>query len=80
MKEIQYRRDLPDGTRQYFSRHMEKPDERQKYFDDMIRRQNGELKEPLEFFFFGREQSYPNRIMDRIDEDYILHYVCSRRT
>lgn len=75
MGKLQYRRDLPDGTRQYFSECM-KPDDTQRYFDDMLylgREREG--NRALEFLFFGRERSYPNRILRRRGEDYILHYV-----
>ena len=75
MGKRQYRRDFPDGTRQYFSECM-KPDDSQRYFDDMLSMdQEWEENQPLEFLFFGRERSYPNRILHRQSEDYILHYV-----
>lgn len=76
MKKSHYRRDLPDGSVQYFSDPLKKPDTEQKYFDDIIeRRQEDEGGELLTFLRFGREQSYPNRVLDRVCKDYILHYV-----
>lgn len=75
MEQMSYQRDLPDGSRQVFSGRME-PDHTQRYFDDML--QNGTREEPeapLEFLVFGKEQSYPNRILHRTTHDYILHYV-----
>lgn len=71
-----YRRDLPDGTKQYFAQHMERPDATQRYFDDMFKnRQSGQGGEVLELLTFGREQSYPHRVLERTSEEYILHYV-----
>lgn len=75
MANISYRRDFPDGSCQYFLNGME-PDRTQRYFDDML--QTGlQSKEqsPLEFLFFGKEQSYPNRVLNRTTQNYILHYV-----
>ena len=34
-----------------------------------------EPDEPLSFLIFGKEQSYPHRVLHRTSEDYILHYV-----
>lgn len=80
MEKSYYRRDLPDGSTQYFSHRLEKPDEDQKYFDDIIEQQEEDRRgESLEFLHFGREQSYPNRVLNRVCKDYILHYVTRGR-
>ena len=80
MEKTHYRRDLPDGSVQYFSDRLERPDERQRYFDDIIERQDeGERNETLEFLKFGKERSYPNRVLNRVCKDYILHYVTGGR-
>lgn len=71
-----YKRDLPDGTRLYFSDRLERPDQTQRYFDDMLwNHWDTEPNEPLSFLIFGKEQSYPHRVLNRTSEDYILHYV-----
>ncbi len=75
MEKSRYRRDLPDGSRQYFHDRIERPDAEQIYFDDMISGNQSDGQEPLEFLFFGREQSYPRRSLRRNSDAYILHYV-----
>lgn len=80
MSKLPYRRDLPDGTKQYSKAHMERPDPTHRYFDDMFR--NGSEQgdaEPLELLIFGREQSYPHRVLERTIDHYILHYVTEGR-
>ena len=73
VKGIQYRRDLPGDTKQYFQDKIERPDAGEPYFDDLlINQQRGAS---LECLFFGREQSYPNRALNRSCDDFILHYV-----
>ena len=80
MPKPSYRRDLPDGTRQYSSEHMERPDATQRYFDDMFKnRDSAQGGEALELLVFGREQSYPHRVLERTSEEYILHYVTEGR-
>ncbi len=76
MPKLPYKRDLPDGTRLYFSSPPERPDGTQRYFDDMLwNTWETEPNEPLSFLIFGKEQSYPHRVLHRTSEDYILHYV-----
>ena len=71
-----YKRDLPDGTHLYCSDPLERPDQTQRYFDDMLWNYwETEPNEPLSFLIFGREQSYPHRVLHRTSKDYILHYV-----
>ena len=80
MSKPPYKRDLPDGTHLYFSDRLERPDETQRYFDDMLwNRWESEPDEPLSFLIFGKEQSYPRRVLKRVSEDYILHYVTDGR-
>ena len=70
-----YMRALPDGVRRQFDAPPEKP-VGERYFDDFlaVRREDAPA-EPLEFYFFGKEQSYPERALNRIVDSYILHYV-----
>ncbi|MBQ9086516.1 MAG: AraC family transcriptional regulator [Clostridia bacterium] len=76
MGRLRYLRDLPDGSRQYFLHRMEPLESGQPYFDDQIQQIDGEPTQvPLEFLFFGKEQSYPNRVLKRKTNEYILHYV-----
>lgn len=76
MPKLSYLRDLPDGTRQCSEKHMERPDSTQRYFDDMFKnRSNLQGGEGLELFTFGREQSYPHRVLERTSDHYMLHYV-----
>ena len=76
MGRLRYVRDLPDGSRQYFSHRLEPLGAEHPYFDDVIQQVGEEpARVPLEFFFFGKEQSYPNRVLNRKTDDYILHYV-----
>ena len=76
MPKTYYRRDLPDGSIQYFDGRIEKPDAQQVYFDDIVGnypdKKNGN---DLEFVLFGKEHSYPNRELERKCNTYILHYV-----
>lgn len=70
-----YVRDLPDGTRRNFDTPPAGPPD-VRYYDDFITVKKRERSsEPLEFYFFGKERSYPDRILNRIVDSYILHYV-----
>ena len=73
MNQIQYRRDLPDGSKQIFEEPLSRPGADQLYYDDMI--SNHDHGAPLELLHFGKEQSYPNRELNREGDAYILHYV-----
>ena len=80
MGKIQYIRELPDASRQYFSHRLQPLGEDHPYFDDWIKSDSEESEgESLEFFYFGKEQSYPNRVLKRKIECYILHYVTGGR-
>lgn len=80
MQKPPYKRDLPDGTRLHFSSPLERPDKTQRYFDDMLWNYwEREPDEPLSFLIFGKEHSYPHRVLNRIGKDYILHYVTAGR-
>ena len=73
MDRIRYQRDFFNGPRQIFEGRLERPSEDQRYYDDMIANQGQDA--PLEFLYFGKEQSYPNREFNRTCSVYILHYV-----
>ena len=73
MDQIRYQRDVFDGPRQVFKDRLERPAEDQIYYDDMI--SNRGQGAPLEFLYFGKEQSYPNREFNRTGLTYMLHYV-----
>ena len=77
MKPFNYRRDLPDGSKQYFADRIERPSSDQLYYDDVLSKPpRSEESGGLEFLFFGKEQSYPNRaIVHRKTKEYMLHYV-----
>ena len=77
MKHLTYRRDLPDGSKQYFEDRIERPSSDQLYYDDVLSKPpRSEESGGLEFLFFGKEQSYPNRaIVHRKTKEYMLHYV-----
>ncbi len=72
---LTFRRDLPDGSQQYFEHYVERPPADQLYYDDLIHNDEGEDGAGLEFQFFGKERSYPNRIMHHHSQNYILHYI-----
>ncbi len=73
MSQIQYWRDVFDGTRRIFQGRLERPAEDQRYYDDAV--SGREQDAPLSFLYFGKEQSYPNREHNRSCPAYILHYV-----
>ncbi len=77
MEKPKYRRDLPDGSKQYFEDRIERPHSDQLYYDDVLSKPpRSEESGGLEFLFFGKEQSYPNRvILHRNTREYMLHYV-----
>lgn len=77
MEKPKYRRDLPDGSKQYFVDRIERPPSDQLYYDDILSKPpRSEASGGLEFLFFGKEQSYPNRaILHRTTNEYMLHYV-----
>ncbi len=79
MKPSNYRRDLPDGSKQYFKDRIERPESDQLYYDDILTKPpKAEGSGGLDFLAFGKEQSYPNRLVSRNqNQDYILHYVTS---
>ncbi len=70
-----YRRDLPDGSSHYFSKHIERPPAEQLYFDDILVTGEKDHLQALKVLYFGKEQSYPNRVLNRFSDQYILHYV-----
>jgi len=73
---VKYKRDHPDGSGEIFENVIERPSEKQRYFDDMILNSDHTEGNPLEFYRFGKEQSYPLRTVRHINEDrFILHYV-----
>ncbi len=73
MSQIQYWRDMFDGTRQIFEDRLEPPGADQLYYDDAISNRGQDVS--LSFLYFGKEQSYPNREFNRTTTEYILHYV-----
>lgn len=77
VKPTTFCRDLPDGSKQYFEDRIERPSSDQLYYDDILSKPpRSEESGGLEFLFFGKEQSYPNRaILHRKTQEYILHYV-----
>lgn len=77
MKKASFHRDLPDGSKQYFEDRIERPSSDQLYYDDVLSKPpRSEDSGGLEFLFFGKEQSYPNRsILHRNTKEYMLHYV-----
>lgn len=79
MKNPKYRRDLPDGSKQYFEDRIDRPELDQLYYDDILTKPpKSEGSGELDFLAFGKEQSYPNRTVSRNrNPDYILHYVTS---
>lgn len=81
MKHSMYRRDLPDGSKQYFEDRIERPSSDQIYYDDVLSKPPlSEKSGGLEFFYFGKEQSYPNRVIrHRYTDEYMLHYVTGGR-
>ncbi len=70
-----YRRDLPDGSSHYFLGHLERPSAEQLYFDDILVTRESDRLQPLKVLYFGKEQSYPNRVLNRFVNQYILHYI-----
>lgn len=75
MKNSEYRRELPDGSRLKFYDKLDKSG-RGQYYDDILRPlRDREGNGALDFICFGKEQSYPNRDLDRVVDHYILHYV-----
>ncbi|MBR2354112.1 MAG: AraC family transcriptional regulator [Clostridia bacterium] len=79
MKTSNYRRDLPDGSKQYFEDRIERPESDQLYYDDVLAKPpKTEGSGGLDFLAFGKEQSYPNRTVSRDrNREYMLHYVTS---
>lgn len=76
MEKMRYWRELPDGSKHHFNSNLERPAFGQKYYDDILGDPSGqEGSDPLEILYFGKEQSYPNRILNRRSPYYILHYV-----
>ncbi len=74
MPQIEYRRVLPDGSFQLFEDKVEKEKQGQ-YYDDLLQNARRSDVQALDFLCFGKEQSYPNRDLDRVLGSYILHYV-----
>lgn len=73
---VKYRRDLPGGAKETYETAIQRPPEEQKYFDDMIMNNALSIGQPLQFYRFGRERSYPLRTVRHFNEDrFILHYV-----
>lgn len=70
-----YVRDLPDGTRQNLRTPPEGPPDSQYYDDFLTVKGQKNSSEPLEFYFFGKERSYPERTLSRMVDNFILHYV-----
>ncbi len=70
-----FRRDLPDGSQQYFEHHVERPSADQLYYDDIVHNDEDHDGSGLTFLFFGKEQSYPNRMVLHQTKNYILHYI-----
>lgn len=77
MKHLNFRRDLPDGSKQFFENRLERPNSTQPYYDDVLAKPpKSEGSGGLDFLAFGKEQSYPNRLVSRKNNpEYILHYV-----
>ena len=76
MTEYEYVRDLPDGSRSRSKSAWTKLSDNEIYFDDFIAVEKSDNeKKALEFYFFGKEQSYPERSLDRILNEYTIHYV-----
>ncbi len=73
---VKYKRDHPDGSGEIFESVIERPSEQQRYFDDMILNNDSTEGLSLEFYRFGKEQSYPLRtVRHRKESRFILHYV-----
>ncbi len=70
-----FRRDLPDGSRQYFEHHVERPHADQLYYDDIVHIDEDPDGSGLTFLFFGKERSYPSRAVLHQTRNYILHYI-----
>ncbi len=74
--ELEYIRDLPDGSRVRSYAPLERLEESVPYFDDFLKISNrSNTHAPLEFYNFGKERSYPSRTLNRIPGVYLLHYI-----
>lgn len=81
MEPLKYRRDLPNGSKQYFESRIEPPTSEEPYYDDVLGKQSYPTENNgsggLELLFFGKEQSYPDRTVHHHQRngEYLLHYV-----